>query len=283
MRKALETFQVASQMKAPAGMTPELDRLQLSFIYQRIGGITTDLTQFDAAIEAYKKSVEISPENADARVALGDLYLRRGQHHDALNEYARVIAAHPDNAGPRYRVADANLQMGNFAEAAAAAATALKIDPQMRKARYVLGTALVRMGRTEEGQKELEEYRKQEADAQAQIDNQRDIVVSNRGASALVLNGQAEDAIASFRKSIEAHPDVAALPLNLGITFNLSGRYREAAATLQALLDRGVTDGFLIYKSLARACEGLKDEKAGQKYVALYIRTIDAALEEELR
>jgi tetratricopeptide (TPR) repeat protein len=283
MRKALETFQEASQMKAPAGMTPELDRSQLSFIYQRIGGINTDLTQFDGAIAAYQKSLEISPENADARVALGDLYLRRGQYRDALTEYARVVAVLPDKAGPHYRVADADLQMGNFVEAAAAAATALKIDPQLRKARYVIGTALIRMGRSEEGQKELQQYRKQEADAQAEINNQRDVLVSNRGASALVLNGQAEEAIASFRKSIEVHPDVAALRLNLGIAFDVLGRSREAASTLQVLLDSGVSDDFLVYKSLARAYEKLKDEKASQKYTALYIRKIDAALEEELR
>jgi predicted Zn-dependent protease len=193
------------------------------------------------------------------------------------------VAALPDKAGPHYRVADANLQMGNFAEAAAAAATALKIDPQLRKARYVIGTALIRMGRSEEGQKELQQYRKQEADAQTEINNQRDILVSNRGASALVLNGQAEDAIASFRKSIEVHPDVAALRLNLGIAFDVLGRSREAASTLQGLLDSGVSDDFLVYKSLARAYEKLKDEKASQKYTALYIRKIDAALEEELR
>ena len=283
MRKALDTFQEASQMKAPVGMTPELDRLQLSFIYQRIGGINTDLTEFDAAIAAYKKSLELSPENADARIALGDLYLRRGQYREALTEYARVVAALPDKAGPHYRVADANLQMGNFAEAAVSAATALKIDPQLRKARYVIGTALIRVGRSEEGQKELEQYRKQEADAQADINSQRDVLVSNRGASALVLNGQAEEAIASFRKSIEAHPDVAALRLNLGIAFDVLGRSREAASTLQALLDSGISDDFLVYRSLARAYEKLKDEKASQKYAALYIRKIDAALEEELR
>src|SRR5262249_48558970 len=55
MRKALETFQQASEMKAPAGMTREQDQSQISFIYQRIGGINTDLTEFDAAIAAYKK------------------------------------------------------------------------------------------------------------------------------------------------------------------------------------------------------------------------------------
>jgi tetratricopeptide (TPR) repeat protein len=283
MRKALETFEAASQMKPPAGLTPELDRSQLSFIYQRIGGINTDLAQLDAAIEAYKKSLEISPENADARVALGDAYLRRGQKPEAVNEYARVVSTHSDKALPHYRLADANLQMGNFSEAAASAALALKIDPQLRKARYVNGAALVRMGRTEEGQRELDEYNKQETAAQADMNNQRDVLVLNRGASALVLDGRTDEAIALFRKGIEAHPGVAALALNFGLALDMFGRSREAAATLQALLDSGITDDFLVYKSLARVYERLKDEKASQKYSALYVRKIDVALEEELR
>src|SRR5262245_51004338 len=153
MRKALETFQEASQMKAPAGMPADRDRSQLSFIYQRIGGINTDLVQFDAAIEAYKKSLEISPENADTRLALGDLYLRRRQASEALAEYRQVLTSHSDNPMPHYRFADANLQLGNFAEAAAAAARALKIDPELRKARYVSGMAQVRLDHSEEGQK----------------------------------------------------------------------------------------------------------------------------------
>ncbi len=283
MRKALETFQAASQMKAPAGMPAERDRLQLSFIYQRMGGINTDLTQFDDAIAAYKKSLDISPENADARIALGDLYLRRGQQSESLAEYRRVLAMHPDSALPHYRIADANLQMGNFPEATAAAARAVKIDPNLRKAHYVNGMALVRMGRAGEGEKELQEYRKQEADAQAELNNQRDVSVSNRGASAFVLNGQAENAIALFRKSIESHSGAASLRLNLGIALNILGRPREAAATLQNLLDSGITDDFLVYRSLAHVYEILKDEKASQKYGALYVRKVDAALEEELR
>src|SRR6185369_8414498 len=103
MQKALEVFQEASQMKAPASMPAELDRLQLSFIYQRIGGISTDLTQFDAAIAAYKKAIEISPKNADARIALGDSYLRRGERSQALAEYANLLSAYADRATPHYR------------------------------------------------------------------------------------------------------------------------------------------------------------------------------------
>jgi tetratricopeptide (TPR) repeat protein len=282
MRKALETFQQASQLKAPASMTPERDRSQLSFIYQRIGGINTDLAQLDAAIEAYKKSLEISSDNADARIALGDLYLRRGQYKEALAEYAKVLAGRSDSALPHYRAADAYLQMGNFAEAVAAASRAVKIDPRLRKAHYVYGMALVRMGRNDEGQKELEEYGKQEADAQKEINEHRDIVVSNRGASALVVSGKGEEGIAMFRKSIEAHPGDVSLRFNLGVALDLLGRPREAAATLQELLDSG-GDDFLVFKSLGHANEMLKNEKARQMYGALYVRKVDAALEEELQ
>jgi len=283
MRKALDTFQQASQMKPPAGMPQELDRSQLSFIYQRMGGINTDLTQFDEAIAAYKKSLEISPDNADARISLGDLYLRRGQHEEALDEFKRVLAAHPDKALPHYRVADANLQMGNFSDAVAEASRALRIDPQLQKARYVNGLALMRMGRSAEGQQELQEYGKQEAAAQAELDRQRGIVVSNRGAAALVTEGKADEGIALFRTSIGTNPKEPSLRFNLGLALNMSNRFAEAASTLQSLLDSGMSDGSLIYKALARTYENLKDERNASKYKAQFVQRIDGALEEELK
>ena len=283
MRRALEIFQEASQMKAPAAMPPQLDQAQLSFIYQRMGGINTDLTQFNAAIDAYEKALEISPENADARIALGDVYLRRGQRMEALAEYTHVLTTHSEKAGPHYRVADAHLQMGDFPEAAEAAARALKIDPQQRKARFVRGTALMRMGRTEEGQRELQDYQRQEAEAQSETNEQRDLIVSNRGASALVLDGRGDDAVALFRKSIDAHPEAGELRLNLGLALAMLGRHSEASRVLETLLDGGSSDNFLVYKALAREYESLKNDKASQKYGALYIQKIDEALEKELQ
>jgi tetratricopeptide (TPR) repeat protein len=283
MRKALEVFEEASQMKAPASMTPDLDSLQLSFIYQRIGGINTDLTQFDAAIAAYKKALEISPKNADARIALGDVYLRRDQREEARAEYAKMMSAFPDRALPLYRYADACLKIGDFSEAAAAAEKALKIDPQERKARYVRGQALMRMRRIEEGQKELQEYAKQEAAAQAELNSQRDVIVSNRGAADLVLKGRGDEAIALFQSSLKAHPDSESLRLNLGLALSQLGRRQEAVSVFKGMLDGGIGDDFLVYKLLAREYGRLQDEKNTQKYDALYIRKIDTALEDELR
>ena len=282
MRKALETFQAASQLKPPATMPPDRDRQQLSFIYQRMGGINTDIVDFDAAIAAYKQAVEVWAENYDARVALGDAYLRRGQYSEALAEYSNVLKAKPDNALPYYRIADANLQKGNFAEAADAAGKALRIDPKLRKARYVNGMALLRLGRTDEGQKELDLFRKEEGDAQAELNAERDVLVSNRGAASLLLKGQPNDALASFQESIKAHPSASILRLNLGVALDMVGRPRDAAAAFQALLDGG-SDSALVFKSLARAEGTLKDQAASAKFGALYIRKIDETLEEELR
>jgi len=52
---------------------------------------------------------------------------------------------------------------------------------------------------------------------------------------------------------------------------------------LQELLDSGLGDDFLVYRSIARAYESLKNEPSRVKYDALSVRSIDAALEEELR
>ena len=146
-----------------------------------------------------------------------------------------------------------------------------------------MGLALTRMGRTGEGQKELEEYAQQEAQAQTEVKEQRSIVVSNRGAAALVLDGRGEDAIAAFRKSIEEHHTSAALRLNFGLALGLLGRHEQAISILKDLLNDGTDENFLVYKALAGEYSNLKDEKTSAKYLAVYIQKMDTALEEELR
>ena len=86
-----------------------------------------------------------------------------------------------------------------------------------------------------------------------------------------------------FRKAIEAHPAAPSPRLHLGVAFEMLSRPRDAVATLQSLLESGISDDFLIYRSLSRAFTTLRDEKAGQKYTALYVRRVDAAPEEELK
>jgi len=280
-RKALDLFERLSRMKSSAGMDPGLDRLQQSVAYQKIGSIRAELVEFDEAASAYKKALEILPESAESRLGLGDVYLQQGKLEEALAEYNRVVQADPKSAAAHFRVADASLRIGRFDAAAASASKVLTIDPGHRRAHYVLATALVRTGEKESAEKELELYRKLEAEARSGIDRSRDIIVLNHGAAAKLLEGRHEEAIGLFQKAIEAYPDSSALYLNLGTAQSKIGRHKDAVETFQKMLSLGM-DNFMVYRNLSQEYELLGDMEASRRHRVVYLQNLDVALRESL-
>jgi tetratricopeptide (TPR) repeat protein len=281
-RQALEVFEQLSRMKAPASIDPAVDRLQQSVAYQKIGSIRAQLAEFDQALSAYRKALDLTPDSAESRVGLGDVYLQQGKLKDALAEYERVALANPESAAAYFRIADAHLRIGDFPEALAAAARTLTIDPAHRRAHYVQATALVRMGRTADAEKELELYRKLEAETRSDTDRSRSMVVLNRGAAAKFLEGHAEEAIEMFRKIIESYPDAPAHYLNLGTAQSKLGRHKEAAETFQKMLTLGMADNFLVYRNLAQEYKTLGNVEASHPYEVVYLQNLDVALREAL-
>ncbi len=282
MKKALEVFKEASQLKAPEGMDARLDRRQRSFIYQRIGGINTDLVQFDDALAAYRTALEIDPTNGEARGALGDLYLKRDRLDEALTEYQRVVTEYPSSAAAHSRLAELFLRMGRFAEAVDAATKAVDLDPAHRRSSYVRAMALIRSGRVEEGQKQLAVYERLETEAQNEANRARTISVVSRGAAAQLMNGQAADAIETFREGLKSHPEAFSIHLNLAMTHVKLGRHADATKALAAILDLGYSDNFLVHFNLAREYELQGDTKLAEQHRLQYVESINAALERGL-
>ena len=280
--KALEAFEQLSRMKAPAVIDPAVDRLQQSVVYQKIGSIRAELADFEQAVSAYKKALEFTPDSAEARLGLGDVYLREGKPDDALAEYGPVAAASPQSVPAQFRVADANLRLGNYPEAAAAAAKALAIDPKHQRARYIRATALLRMDQKEEGDKELELYRKLETENRAETDRGRNVVVLNRGAAGKFLEGKPEEAIDMFREIIETFPDASSQYLNLGMAQSKLGRHQAAVDTFQKMLSLGMDDGFLVYWNLSQEYRILGDMDASRRHEVVYLQNLDVALRDAL-
>jgi tetratricopeptide (TPR) repeat protein len=208
--------------------------------------------------------------------------MQQGRTEDSLNEYRRAVTADPKSAAAHFRIADANLRMGRLQEASAAAAKVVELDPRYRKAHYVLATALVRMGTKEEGDRELEVYRKLEAEARDDTDRSRNIVVLNRGAAAKLLEGRGEEALELFRTAIETFPDSATAYLNLGAAHGKLGQHQAAVETFQKMLTANIADHFLVSWNLAREYRLLGDIEASRRHEAVYLQNIDVALGEAL-
>jgi tetratricopeptide (TPR) repeat protein len=282
IRKALEIFEQIVQMKTPADGDPEVNRLQQSIIYQKIGSIRADLVELDEAAAAYTKALEFTPDSVGARLGLGFVYLQQGRSADGLNEYNRAIATDPKSPPAYFGIADANLRMGRFAEAVAAAVKVLEFEPRYRQAHYLMATALARMGKTTESDKEFETFRQAEANARSQTDHIRDISVFNQEATAKMTDGHAEEAIQMLQKAIATFPDSATAFLNLGAAQSKLGQHKAAAETFQKMLTQNISDSFLVSWNLAREYQSLGDTEVSRRHEVVYLQNVDLALREAL-
>jgi tetratricopeptide (TPR) repeat protein len=279
-RTALGVFEELSRMKASKETDPQTDRLQQSVVYQKIALIRARQSEFDEAMAAYKKALEVTPDSVESRLGLGDVYVRQGRVEEALAEYSRGMALAPQNVAANFRVADAHLRMGHWAEAGAAAEKVLTLDPNHLRAHYVRATVLAQIGQKEEGDRAFEQYRKLEAEARAQTDQARDIVVLNRSAATKLLEGHPEEAIGMFVKAIESYPNAPANYLNLATAQSKLGRHQAAIDTLKKMVSLGM-DSFLVYRNLAVEYRAVGNLDANGPEV-VYLQNLDLALREAL-
>ena len=281
LARALEVFEEASQIEGPPGVDSSLDRYRRGYIQNRIGRLSILSGRFDDAIRAYRRTLEVVPEDAIAHTSLGDLYLGRDMLDEALAEYKIAIEAHPENAEAYHGIAGVHLRLGQFAEATTAAGHALELDPEHPRALYVRAMAEIRAGQDAEGQRDLDVYRQREAESQAAANRQLQIGVSNRDATALLVEGRTDEAIRLFRDSIDAQPD-AWFFLMLGVSRSKLGQHEAAIEAFREILDLELGISFLAHWNLAREYDALGDVPNSERHRAVYLRDYDTELEARL-
>src|SRR5262249_33426076 len=145
--------------------------------------------------------------------------------------------------------------------------------------------ALLRDGHREEGEIELERFRKLEAHDRDEEVRARTILVILHTAVAGLENGQEEAALEALREGIHSHPDSPSLQLNVGIIQSRLGRHGDAIKTFQAMIDQGFQnqDYFLVHLNLSREYGILGDRKASQLHRLIYLQKYDAFLKNKLK
>jgi len=86
-------------------------------------------THQEAAVAAAEQALDLDPDIASARVALGSVFRSRQQWETSEREYLRALSLDPDNAEAHQQYADMLLSAGRVAEGLAAANRSVELDP----------------------------------------------------------------------------------------------------------------------------------------------------------
>lgn len=212
-----------------------------------------DKHDYDAAIPAFQKAIQLSPDDVRGNTNLANALMQKGRIDDAIGHYQNALRGNPrylearTNLGaalaqqgkldeaithyrkalevdPRYPEAQADLgvalfRKGNLDEAIAHLQTALEANPGFAEAHTNLGVALARKGKLDEA---ISHFEKALA-----LDPQDAEAHTNFGA-ALAERGRMGEAIPHFEKAAALTPDSVELQANLGAALSETGRLDEA-------------------------------------------------------
>src|SRR5207245_1323213 len=148
--------------------------------------------------------------NADAHRRLGDVYVRQDRLEEALAELSAALLISPRNVDSLVGIGQIHLRSGRFAQAARAAQTAIDLDPARMEAHYVLAMSLLRTGETEQGNSELREFQRLQAEAAAITRQKYEIDGLRRDAAVSIASSDFDRAAVVLRELIAREPDNAA-------------------------------------------------------------------------
>ena len=132
--------------------------------YYNIGVANANKKDYAAAEAAYKKAIELKPDNGDAYTGLATLYNQQkkfdlaAEASDNASKY--VAAGGGGNAEAAYNQGVILFNGGKFAEAKAQFELATKADPSHSLAQYQLGMTSLNLGQIQDAVTALEAYLK---------------------------------------------------------------------------------------------------------------------------
>jgi tetratricopeptide (TPR) repeat protein len=107
-----------------------------------------DPSQWDRAVDAYRRVTSLAPSHAAAWNNLGLLQHRMGRYEDARRHYEVALAADPALAEAAYNLGSLHDDLGVVSQAVAWYRLALEIRPDYADAHFNLASALERAGET---------------------------------------------------------------------------------------------------------------------------------------
>jgi tetratricopeptide (TPR) repeat protein len=195
------------------------DTSQNSIAHYNLGVELAHQKRWGAAMDEYRKALEIRPNYAEAYLGIGMALNASGRIGEAISNYQMALQIKPNLPDPHINIGNLLADRGQIDEAIGHYQQALEIKPESAEAANNLGTLLAGRGRMDEA---IARYR------QALKANPNYADAYNNLGAALVGRKQIDEAIDCFRQSVRINPDNAFNHFNLGIVLARNGNRDEA-------------------------------------------------------
>ena len=158
-----------------------------------------------------KKAIQSWPNHPIGWKALGNLFLMRGRHKNALEPLSKCLQIAPDDAQVHNNLGSAFLELGRFKEADESFRQALELNPDYVQAHTNRGTCLLELGRFEEA---IESYRQTLA-----LKPDFSLAHNNLG-NAYKAKGDFTRAKDCYMRALALNPNLPQASLNLGLVLD---------------------------------------------------------------
>jgi tetratricopeptide (TPR) repeat protein len=195
-------------------------------LHNEYGNVLLEGKHLDEAISEFRQAVDLNPDDTQSQIFLGTALAQNGDLDGTKEQFQEVIAKNPEDLTTREQIGYAYMQLKDEPDAINELKRALEIQPNSAQAvnnlAWIYATALDR---------KLRNPREALALARQAVESspQPNAAFLDTLAEALLLNGQAGEALTIEKQAFEIDPQNPELPTRLD-------HFREAAeqATRQA-------------------------------------------------
>ena len=174
-----------------------------------LGGLYTDMGQFEKAEQSYRKALQLQPQFIPAYVNFAQMLSNRGREVEAANLLRAGIRQSPESADIYHALGLSQVRQKKTPDAIDSLAKAAELDPDNRRYQYVYAVALQSVGKQEQAIETLQKVHEQQP---SDADILYALVSFNRDA------GNREAALAYARKLqslIPGNPEIGKLVQSL--------------------------------------------------------------------
>ena len=183
--------------------------------HHNIGLAYHNLGKFEKAIEAYKKAIEINPNNDGAYSGMGGAYYNLGKFEKAIEAYKKAIEINPNNDGAYSSMGLAYHMLNE------ACKKAIEINPNNDGAYSSMGLAYHMLNKFEEA---------------IEINPNNDGAYFGMGLAYYNLD-KFEEAIEAYKKAIEISPNSDVAYDGMGLAYLKLGKFKETMEAYKKAID----------------------------------------------